>query len=183
MLAPLQPSSDATERIALKVKHPSVVEQETRNKSAFADILKVPLISSSISDSNEEPILQIPELLNSNEMPSVGKILQATMSDSARNALMQWKLAKLEELGEEGFAQLQKDNLGRGLRLHNLLQDYFTHGIEEHSITEAHPSYLVWKSVRPVLQQVDKQALLVERRVQHPVLRYKGVVDCVSTIG
>lgn len=169
---------DNTERIALNVKHPVEERQQVENKKSFNAILKVPLINRELNGE----LLEIPEL-SYNEVPSVGKILQATMSDSARNALMQWKLAKVEELGVDGFEKLQKENLGRGLRFHNMLQDYFTGAIDEASMTEHHPNYLVWKSVQSVLPEVNKQALFVEKRVQHPVLRYKGVVDCVSTIG
>lgn len=41
-------------------------------------------------------------------VPSVGKILQYTMSESARTALLNWKLAKIHELGEQGFIDLQQ---------------------------------------------------------------------------
>lgn len=40
--------------------------------------------------------------------PSVTTILQSTMSESSRKALMQWKTIKIAELGIEGFNQLQK---------------------------------------------------------------------------
>lgn len=46
--------------------------------------------------------------LEMKQMPSVGKILQATMPEAARRALMQWKLLKIAELGEEGFHILQQ---------------------------------------------------------------------------
>lgn len=41
-------------------------------------------------------------------LPSVGKILQATMPEASRKALMQWKAVKIAELGFEGFQELQK---------------------------------------------------------------------------
>lgn len=40
--------------------------------------------------------------------PSVTTILQSTMSESSRKALIQWKTIKIAELGIEGFNQLQK---------------------------------------------------------------------------
>lgn len=42
------------------------------------------------------------------KVPSVGKILQYTMPENARSALLKWKLTKIKELGEKGFAELQK---------------------------------------------------------------------------
>lgn len=175
---------DNTERVALKIKHPVVEEQERRKRTTngFDAILRVPLMM--MSDKECQSQLQaIPEL-EYHEMPSVGKILQATMSDGARAALIQWKLSKVAELGEEGFQLLQKENLGRGLRFHNLLQDHFTSSSDtDHSMAQEDPNYLVWQSVQSVLPEIEKPALFVEQRVCHPVLQYKGVVDCVSTIG
>lgn len=168
---------DNTERIALKVSDPVEKAKEERSKSYFDAILKVPMITR-----QDSRALEIPEL-EFNEVPSVGKILQATMSDGARNALTQWKLAKVEELGVQGFERLQRENLDRGLRFHNMLQEYFTKESAEKLITEEDPNYPVWKSVQSVLPEIDKQALFVEKRVRHPVLHYKGVVDCVSFIG
>lgn len=169
---------DNTERIVLNVPHPKEATKQ-QPTSGFADILKVPLIYNTHSDVN---LMQIPELTDFTEVPSVGKILQATMSDAARNALIKWKLSKIEELGEEGFRRLQKENLSRGLRFHNLLQDYFTGVLaDDPEITET--DALVWKSIQAVLPEIERKALFVEHRLVHPLLQYKGVVDCVSTIG
>lgn len=41
-------------------------------------------------------------------LPSVSKILQATMPESQRNALIQWKQLKISELGLAGFEAMQK---------------------------------------------------------------------------
>ena len=40
--------------------------------------------------------------------PSVTKVLQATMPDNQRHALMHWKQLKISELGLEGFEIMQK---------------------------------------------------------------------------
>lgn len=45
-------------------------------------------------------------------LPSVSKILQATMPESQRNALIQWKQLKISELGLAGFEAMQKCELG-----------------------------------------------------------------------
>lgn len=41
-------------------------------------------------------------------LPSVSKVLQGTMPDSQRAALMQWKSVQITELGLEGFELMQK---------------------------------------------------------------------------
>lgn len=45
------------------------------------------------------------------KMPSVSKILQATMPPASRNALIKWKALKIAELGMEGFEKLQQCKL------------------------------------------------------------------------
>lgn len=45
------------------------------------------------------------------KLPSVTRILQATMSEASRNALLQWKLLKIAELGEDGFYEMQQSEL------------------------------------------------------------------------
>lgn len=45
------------------------------------------------------------------KLPSVTKILQSTMSESSRKALLQWKLLKIAELGEDGFNEMQQSEL------------------------------------------------------------------------
>lgn len=42
------------------------------------------------------------------KIPSVSRVLQYTMSDAARAALLNWKTTKISELGEQGFADLQQ---------------------------------------------------------------------------
>lgn len=56
---------------------------------------------------NEE-FIGCEQRLQMHEMPSVGKVLQATMPEASRRALMNWKQLKIAELGMEGFLALQK---------------------------------------------------------------------------
>lgn len=44
-------------------------------------------------------------------VPSVSKVLQATMPESARQALINWKNLKIAELGLEGFDKMQKGEI------------------------------------------------------------------------
>jgi hypothetical protein len=50
-------------------------------------------------------------------MPSVSKILQATMPAAQRQALIQWKNLKISELGLEGFEKMQQCKLRYGFEL------------------------------------------------------------------
>lgn len=75
----------------------------------ITNILNHPLQAEVVTTSQTDLIsandLRTPQLRN---IPSVGKILQYTMSDTARTALLNWKLSKIRELGEQGFADLQQ---------------------------------------------------------------------------
>lgn len=72
------------------------------SNKGIKSILNFPLISTEVQDA-PETIRDYDSLL-----PSVGKILQATLSDSARKSLIEWKLTKIRELGEDGFNQMQQ---------------------------------------------------------------------------
>jgi genome maintenance exonuclease 1 len=111
--------------------------------------------------------------------PSVTKILQATMSVSQRNALIQWKNLKIAELGLEGFELLQKSYLSRGKKFHECVQNYFS-GVEVNEEEISTDVKDIWQSIMPVLHEFEAPALFTEQYVTHPYLHYKGVVDCVS---
>lgn len=67
------------------------------------NLLKFPLQSSVLSETPTD--IRAPELRT---LPSVGRVLQYTMTEAARSALLNWKLTKIRELGEQGFAELQR---------------------------------------------------------------------------
>lgn len=108
--------------------------------------------------------------------PSVSKILQATMSPSQKNALIQWKSLKIAELGLEGFEELQKSHLNRGKKFHECVQKHFD-GIE---LSDEELSADIWRSISSVLSDFKAPALFTEQFISHPYLHYKGIVDCVS---
>lgn len=124
------------------------------------------------------PTNLIKEKIDTKELPSVGKILQATMTDQARDALKKWKLSKISELGESGFADLQNSYLKNGILFHTSIQDFFK---TNNPPDTSSPVYNTWCSVDPFIRQIS-DAPLVETYVCHPQLKYKGVVDCVANI-
>jgi hypothetical protein len=111
--------------------------------------------------------------------PSVSKVLQATMSPSQKNALIQWKNLKIAELGLEGFEKMQKEYLSRGKLFHECVQKYFnSNAISEDNL----PANIkeLWTSMSHVLDEFETPATATEQAIFHPHLRYKGIVDCVS---
>lgn len=62
------------------------------------------LSSSKVISSFDKFALEVPSI----KLPSVSKVLQATMPEHQRQALMRWKTKKIAELGPEGFEIMQK---------------------------------------------------------------------------
>ncbi|KAG4068915.1 hypothetical protein HA402_005063 [Bradysia odoriphaga] len=138
------------------------------------NVLNCPLQSDVLSTTPSD--IRAPELRT---LPSVGRVLQYTMSEAARSALLNWKLSKISELGEQGFAELQKANLSSGLTFHSSLQQYF---LTSEVPTDSSPAFKLWESVRGVLDTFTAMPVSVEKTVHHPVLKYKGICDCVSEV-
>lgn len=112
--------------------------------------------------------------------PSVGKILSATMSEQARKALLNWKASKIAQLGEEGFAEMQKATLERGSNFHSCLESWLSEEVvDEDRLARAKE---LWTSISGQLERVQRPAKIIERKIYHPFLHYNGVVDCVSSI-
>lgn len=159
----------------------------------FRAILNFPLV---LSESKTiYGIDKFDRLESSIYLPSVTKVLQATMTEPQRLALVRWKSQKIAELGLEGFAIMQqcKKNtynskyscvhdfmilaqLSRGKDFHRSLQSYFMGETIEMSAEMA----VVWKSIEPLLGNFKTPAMFTEEKVEHPFLKYQGFVDCVS---
>lgn len=71
------------------------------NIDRLVDVLDVPAFGDEL---RKFPIVE----LDMKRIPSVGKILQATMPEPVRKALLKWKLLKIAELGEDGFREMQQ---------------------------------------------------------------------------
>lgn len=70
-------------------------------------------------------------------------------------------------------------HLMAGSNFHSSLQHYFhTKEIppEDSSLAK------IWSSVTGVLNRIEIDPDLIEAPIVHPVLQYKGVVDCVSQV-
>lgn len=114
-----------------------------------------------------------------NLIPSVSKILQATMPLSSRTALLQWKNLKIAELGLDGFEELQQSHLSRGKKFHECIQRYFS-GIKIDDTMVPPDIQELWKSIESRLSEFKSPAILTEEKIHHPFLCYKGIVDCIS---
>lgn len=118
-------------------------------------------------------------LQSSKSWPSISKVLSATMSDSAKYALKKWKLAKIAELGDEGFKEYERMTFETGRTFHSAVENY----LETRQTPEDSSSVIkLWRSVSHVLVEMDPKPLLTEAPIVHPHLKYKGIVDGLAVI-
>lgn len=111
-------------------------------------------------------------------LPSVSKILEATMSEENRRVLERWKAKMIKQLGEEGFEEYRKELFDKGKLLHGCIHSELTGvspGVENLPSVQG-----VWTSISHVLPSITNVSVL-ESRLVHPYLHYQGAVDCVAT--
>lgn len=113
------------------------------------------------------------------KLPSISKILTATMSEGSRYILKKWKLDKIAELGEDGFREYEQKTLRTGQQFHSSIQTYFE---QQQLPDENSPVYTLWQSVGGVLVELDPKPILIEKSIVHPDLKYRGIIDSVAVI-
>lgn len=119
------------EKLIKKIELPETLNKSAEIKSTLNSALNIKPLFQDIDDKVEQEIpfgsqqlseiVNFPMFLNKSKtinafeaikrpiyLPSVSKILQATMPESQRNALIQWKHLKIAELGLQGFNDMQK---------------------------------------------------------------------------
>lgn len=105
-------------------------------------------------------------------LPSVTSILNATKPIEARKALARWR----SRLGTEEVTRVATTASRRGTLTHHQIKTYLLG--QEKTCPDAAQPY--WKSLRPVLQDLD-DVRLVENFVFHYDLGYAGRVDCLAS--
>lgn len=173
----IRPSSSSNKTNQPKITHGSPIPFE---KVELRSMLTFPLAPS--NSGKFERTWKRHEQYESDQYrcPSVGKILSATMSEGARQALLNWKASKIAQLGEDGFAELQKTTLERGSNFHSCLECWLNEeAVDENRLARAKE---LWQSISEHLGRIQRPARIIERKIYHPFLHYNGVVDCVSSI-
>lgn len=117
------------------------------------------------------------------DIPSVTRVLGATMPASSQFILDRWKEAMIKKLGAAGFSKYTQETFERGRLLHALLEKYLLNNIEptagQAELTKEIVQNL-WKSIENVVRDKVKDVRLVEHIVTHPTMNYRGIVDCVA---
>lgn len=138
-----------------------------------------------LKDQPVEPIIPLtyPRFpKNTGEVPSVTRVLQATMPAASQFLLDRWKESMIKKLGVAGFNKYQRDTFERGRALHALLANYLLGKGEPTSDAELSTEIVcnLWKSIESVIREKISNVRLVEHIVTHPSMKYRGIVDCVA---
>lgn len=116
---------------------------------------------------------------DSQALPSVTKILSATMPAQSQFLLDKWKESMIKKLGVAGFNKYQQDTFERGRLLHALLASFLLGQGEPKLITKDIVANL-WSSIENVVKENISNVRLVEHAVTHKDMQYRGIVDCVA---
>lgn len=113
------------------------------------------------------------------DIPSVTKVLSATMPAASQFILEKWKESMIKKLGVAGFNKYQQDTFERGRILHALLASYLL-GQGDPQEIDKEVVVNLWKSIHRVVKDKISNVRLVEHIVTHPEMNYRGIVDCVA---
>ena len=116
------------------------------------------------------------------ELPSVSRILSATMSEESKAALAKWEKEKIALLGEEGFRKFKADMFARGKTLHSMLENFLeTRSLPGVADIEDQVSKRHLVSISQMIHNFDRP-LAIESAMVHSDLGYSGIADCVAVI-
>ncbi|XP_066090195.1 mitochondrial genome maintenance exonuclease 1 isoform X1 [Saccopteryx bilineata] len=120
--------------------------------------------------------LKIP--LRSNNIPSVTRVLQKTMTSEQVFYLERWKQRMILKLGEDGFAEYTSNIFLQGRRFHEALESILSpQGNLKEREENLESGYI--ESVQHILKDVSGVRAL-ESAVHHETLKYMGLLDCVA---
>lgn len=144
------------------------------NMDELSSMVKYPIVPGKCSLSQTVSLTD-----KSIQIPSISKVLAATMPEGTRIALKKWKMAKIAELGADGFKQYEKETFNLGKQFHSAVEDFLNNGQcpdPDSSVTQ------LWQSVNPSLNELKPKVILSEQPIVHADLKYKGIIDNVSMV-
>ncbi|XP_059157293.1 uncharacterized protein LOC131941794 [Physella acuta] len=151
--------------------------------SSFDVISQVPLFpkESEVCKSCDQKLSDFKsavQQLNLRYLPSVKSILNKTSPDINKFYLNRWREKMISELGEEGFKKHQEVIIKKGCNLHENIKNYLSgKPISELHIMADNEGH--WASLQTAFKLISEVKAL-ETNILHPLLHYKGVLDCIA---
>ena len=155
--------------------------EDENKKVRISPLLNSSRASSSSTFPEAPSILRIAHESNKS-LPSVTRILSATMSEESKAVLARWEKEKIGLLGEEGFRQYKAEMFSRGKFLHTMLETFLEfRTLPQVTDIEDEVSKRHRVSISQMIENVGTP-LAIESSVCHTDLGYSGIVDCVAII-
>jgi len=162
---------------------PKTKKKTIKEQYPFENELKKKLLKSQSDIDDIDDYLSFPRKF-SQKLPSVSKIIQATMPPEQRAILDRWEAMKIEELGEDGFQLMKKELFRHGHELHYSVEEYFRDTGSEFRVSlkaDGDPTVEnLIHSLSPVIDDFQRPALSLESQVIHPTLNYIGYFDALA---
>nr|XP_061794488.1 mitochondrial genome maintenance exonuclease 1-like [Nerophis lumbriciformis] len=164
------------------VKAQTLSKQEPRLPKVMHPFLHCKYTPETEEVESELPVRIVLNRERDSSMPSVTRILQATLSQEQLFFLERWRRRMTAELGEEGFKEYTKNLFRQGKLFHSALENVLmSDALSKDELHATHPPDVLgyMKSICYILEDV-RAVRAIESSVQHDALDYLGVVDCVA---
>ena len=171
---------DPPKRITVEESYLSDTHSQKPDETKMGKLFNSARLSAPLS--GESPsVLRVPHQYDE-ALPSVTRILSATMSEESKAVLARWEKEKIAVLGPEGFKKYKAEMFSRGKYLHSMLETFLdTRTLPRVTDIEDEVSKRHRVSISQMIGNVDRPRV-IESSVCHSQLGYSGIVDCVAVI-
>ena len=113
-------------------------------------------------------------------LPTVTKILEFSRSDQLNEALLKWKIEKVERLGLQGFLEDKKKTFREGTELHQFIEQCLKSLGQENLEAYSTNNNAIHSELERIIKLDFKNVQLIESEVIHRNLFYQGKIDCLA---
>lgn len=115
-----------------------------------------------------------------NYLPTVTRVLEFSRSDQLNEALLKWKIDKVEKLGLNGFYEEKKKTFNEGTELHQFIERCLKSLGQENLETFSTNNKALFSELERIIRLDFKNVQLIESEVIHKNLFYQGKIDCLA---
>jgi hypothetical protein len=113
-------------------------------------------------------------------LPTVTKIIEFSRSDQLNEALLKWKIEKVERLGLQGFYEDKKKTFREGTELHQFIEQCLKSLGQENLEAYSTSNNAIHSELERIIKLDFKNVQLIESEVIHRNLFYQGKIDCLA---
>ena len=184
-----------TERKDVARKYFTMFKDLKLNEKAHLDLNNYPMFSHEMLSSNlknefyddselelsNKALFYVPDGYDMKklQLPSVTRVLNVAKPIHMLNGLINWKIDKVEKLGEVGFQIYKKDLLARGKLFHDIIEKTLKKEPVQ-QLDENHKLFKCIQRANELIQKEFKEFVSAETSFSHKNLFYQGRVDLLA---